>query len=79
MAPLTRVRANAEHVQLPHTATYYSQRGSVPGTLLIAEATLIAPRAGGHPNVPGIWSDEQIVAWKKVCNAVSSHRDMNSS
>ena len=59
MAPLTRLRADADHVQLPHVAKYYGQRASVPGTLLIAEATVIAPRAGGYPNIPGIWSDER--------------------
>ena len=37
-----------------------------PGTLLITEATFIAQEAGGYRNVPGIWSEEQIAAWKKV-------------
>jgi hypothetical protein len=57
MAPLTRFRADDNHVPLPFVAEYYSQRGSVSGTLLIAEATLIAPQAGGYPNIPGIYSD----------------------
>ncbi|KAJ6504639.1 hypothetical protein C8R47DRAFT_1103060 [Mycena vitilis] len=42
------------------------QRGSTPGTLLTTEASVIALRAGGYGNVSGIWSDEQIAAWKKV-------------
>lgn len=67
MAPLTRYRADKEHVHGPLAVDYYSQRASTPGTLLITEATFIAPRAGGMDNVPGIWSDEQIAAWKKVC------------
>jgi NADPH2 dehydrogenase len=46
--------------------TYYTQRGSSPGTLLITEATFISPQAGGYDNVPGIWSEAQIFAWKKV-------------
>ncbi|KAJ7626563.1 NADH:flavin oxidoreductase/NADH oxidase [Mycena polygramma] len=41
-----------------------------PGTLLITEATFIALRAGGYGNVPGIWSDEQIAAWKKINDRV---------
>jgi len=41
-----------------------------PGTLLIVEATFIALQAGGHPNVPGIYSDAQIAAWEKVTDAV---------
>lgn len=70
MAPLTRFRADDSHVQLPFVATYYAQRASVPGTLLITEATFISKRAGGYPNVPGLWSPEQIAAWRKINDAV---------
>ncbi|KAF5372381.1 hypothetical protein D9615_009310 [Tricholomella constricta] len=70
MAPLTRFRADDKHVPLPHVIDYYTQRASVPGTLLISEATFIAQRAGGYPNAPGIWSDTQIAAWKKITDAV---------
>ncbi|KAJ7182994.1 hypothetical protein C8R43DRAFT_868356 [Mycena crocata] len=70
MAPLTRFRATKNHVPLPHVKEYYAQRASVPGTLLITEATYIAPKAGGHDNVPGIWSEEQIAAWKEITDAV---------
>jgi NADPH2 dehydrogenase len=52
------------------TAEYYEQRASVEGTLLISEATIIAKRAGGIPNVPGIYSQEQIAAWKKIIDRV---------
>jgi NADPH2 dehydrogenase len=47
-------------------AEYYSQRSTARGTLIITEATVIAERAGGFDNVPGIWNEEQINAWKKV-------------
>lgn len=70
MAPLTRFRANADHVPGKYTKEYYEQRGSVPGTLLVSEATLIAPQAGGYRHVPGIWSRAQIDAWKEVTDAV---------
>ncbi|KAJ6605425.1 hypothetical protein DFH09DRAFT_1121375 [Mycena vulgaris] len=70
MAPLTRFRADKQHVPLPHVQKYYAQRASVPGTLLITEATFIAPRAGGFDNIPGIWSEEQITGWKQITNAV---------
>jgi NADPH2 dehydrogenase len=73
MAPLTRFRADEDHVPLPFVAEYYSQRGSVPGTLLIAEATFIALQAGGYPNIPGIWNEAQIAAWKKVTDAVHAN------
>ncbi|KIW62891.1 hypothetical protein PV04_09783 [Phialophora macrospora] len=70
MAPLTRFRADDSHVQLPFTAKYYEQRASVPGTLIITEATFISPKAGGYPNVPGIYNQEQIAAWRKITDAV---------
>ncbi|KAF5310223.1 hypothetical protein D9619_010253 [Psilocybe cf. subviscida] len=75
MAPLTRFRADDEHVPLAAdvVADYYAQRGIVPGTLLVSEATFIAPQAGGYGNAPGIWSQKQIDAWKKVTAAVHAN------
>ncbi|MCJ1354251.1 MAG: Chanoclavine-I aldehyde reductase fgaOx3 [Icmadophila ericetorum] len=72
MAPLTRFRANDDHVPLPMVTEYYTQRASVPGTLLITEATFISPRASGYANVPGIWSRDQIKQWKIVTDSVHS-------
>ncbi|KAL9110498.1 MAG: hypothetical protein Q9227_005042 [Pyrenula ochraceoflavens] len=70
MAPLTRFRADESHVPLAFVKEYYAQRASVPGTLLITEATFITPQAGGAAHVPGIWSPEQISAWKNVTQAI---------
>ncbi|KAI8930397.1 hypothetical protein NX059_012477 [Plenodomus lindquistii] len=70
MAPLTRFRADDNHVILPIAQEYYGQRASVPGTLLITEATFISKQHGGYPNVPGIYNQEQIDAWKKVTDEV---------
>ncbi|KAJ7146452.1 FMN-linked oxidoreductase [Mycena epipterygia] len=69
-APTTRFRADANHAPLPHVAEYYEQRANMSGSLLISEATFIAPRAGGYKHAPGIWSEEQISAWKKVTDRV---------
>lgn len=70
MAPLTRFRADDDHVQLPFVKKYYTDRACVPGTLLITEATLISPEAGSYPNVPGIYTDAQIAAWKGIVESV---------
>ncbi|KAK0463295.1 hypothetical protein IW261DRAFT_158426 [Armillaria novae-zelandiae] len=72
LAPLTRYKST-EKGHVPYTSVmkdYYSQRGSEPGTLLITEATFIAQRAGGYKNVPGLWTQEQLDAWKEVTDAV---------
>lgn len=70
MAPLTRFRADDDHVPLPMVAEYYAQRASVPGTLLVTEATIIHPQNGGYPNIPHIHNQAQIDAWRKVTDAV---------
>lgn len=51
-------------------AEYYTQRASVPGTLIISEATIVSHRSIGRLNVPGIWSEAQIAAWKEITDAV---------
>ena len=71
LAPLTCFRAHASHVPGPQQASYYSQRGSIPGTLLIAEATVLSHDAGRYGHVPGIYTDAQIQGWKKVCPPLS--------
>ncbi|KAJ5770057.1 FMN-linked oxidoreductase [Penicillium nucicola] len=70
MAPMTRLRADTSHLLLPSVKEYYQQRASVPGSLLIAEATVISPRHGGYSNVPGIFNDKQIASWKEITKAV---------
>ncbi|SPJ78733.1 probable NADPH2 dehydrogenase chain OYE2 [Fusarium torulosum] len=69
LAPLTRGRADASGVPAPYATEYYSQRAT-PGGLLITEATFVAPEAAGRAFSPGIYSREQITAWKNVTAAV---------
>lgn len=66
MAPTTRYRADELGVPLPFVQEYYSQRVSIPGPVLITEATDISPQSNGYANTPGIWSPEQCGAWKGV-------------
>lgn len=68
MAPLTRGRATREHVPTELMIEYYSQRASAG--LIITEATGISQEGLGWPYAPGIWSDEQVHAWKQVTDAV---------
>ncbi|RXH73741.1 hypothetical protein DVH24_016563 [Malus domestica] len=68
LAPLTRQRSY-ENVPQPHAILYYSQRTS-NGGLLIAEATVVSDTAQGYPDTPGIWTKEQVEAWKPIVDAV---------
>lgn len=49
---------------------YYRQRASVPGTLLIGEATGASERSAGRPYTPGLFTEAQIEAWKPITKAV---------
>ena len=68
MAPMTRSRAGAGHVPTALTATYYEQRASAG--LIITEGAQISPEGVGYPSTPGIHSDEQVAAWRRVTSAV---------
>ncbi|XP_072078188.1 putative 12-oxophytodienoate reductase-like protein 1 isoform X1 [Arachis hypogaea] len=68
LAPLTRTRSY-NFVAQPHAALYYSQRTTKDG-FLIGEASGISETAQGYPNTPGIWTREQVEAWKPIVKAV---------
>lgn len=67
MAPLTRNRAPGA-IATELMATYYRQRASAG--LIVSEATAISHQGQGYSDVPGIWSPEQVAAWKTVTDAV---------
>jgi len=68
MAPMTRSRANFDGIVGDSTILYYTQR--VCAGLIISEAINISKQAIGSPLTPGIYKQEQIIAWKKVTQAV---------
>ncbi len=68
MAPLTRGRGTRTHVPTELMVEYYRQRAGAG--LIITEATGISSEGLGWPYAPGIWSDEQVEAWRPVTEAV---------
>lgn len=69
MAPLTRCRADAEHVPTAIMAEYYAQRASAG--LIVAEATMVmAGNSAFGAREPGVYSQAQVAAWKRVTDAV---------
>jgi N-ethylmaleimide reductase len=68
MAPLTRNRAGAGYTPTDLTVEYYAQRASAG--LIVTEAAQIMPEGQGYLDTPGIYSPEQVAAWKKVTDAV---------
>jgi N-ethylmaleimide reductase len=68
MAPLTRNRAGPLGTPTALMATYYAQRASAG--LIVAEASQISLEGQGYFGTPGIYSPEQITAWRLVTDAV---------
>ena len=77
MAPMTRNRGAPIDSSVPNriwapdslAVKYYSERAT-PGGLLITEGTPPNLEGNGTPGVPGLWTDTQATAWKKVVDGV---------
>ncbi len=67
MAPMTRSRAT-DNLPNDLMAEYYHQRSGAG--LIITEGTAPSPEALGYPRIPGIFSEKQTEAWKKVTSRV---------
>ncbi|MDX9719360.1 MAG: alkene reductase [Myxococcota bacterium] len=67
MAPMTRTRS-PKNVPAEMVATYYAQRAEAG--LIISEGTAPAPEGLGYCNIPGLFNDEQVQAWRRVTEAV---------
>jgi N-ethylmaleimide reductase len=68
MAPLTRNRAGPRLVPGSFAVEYYARRASAG--LIIAEATQISAQAQGYADTPGCYTEDQIIGWKRVTDAV---------
>jgi N-ethylmaleimide reductase len=69
MAPLTRNRAVPPGmVPSPLAVDYYGQRASAG--LQITEASQVSQQGQGYQDTPGIYSREQVAAWRKVTDRV---------
>lgn len=68
MAPMTRNRAGKGNAPQPMNALYYAQRAGAG--LVITEAAQVSPQGLGYPDMPGIYSLEQIAGWRLVTDLV---------
>ncbi|MDF5726772.1 MAG: alkene reductase [Rhizonema sp. PD38] len=68
MAPMTRSRAGSERIPNALMAEYYAQRATVG--LIITEGTAMSTQALGWQHTPGIYTLEQVQAWKQVVDTV---------
>lgn len=70
MAPLTRMRAAPGGIATRLMVDYYAQHASAG--LIVTEGTAVSPLAHGYPASPGIYTAEQIAAWRAVTDEVHS-------
>ncbi|KAK9005386.1 hypothetical protein V6N11_042821 [Hibiscus sabdariffa] len=68
LAPMARMRSY-NFVAQPQAVLYYSQR-TTQGGFLIGEASGVSETAQGYPNTSGVWTKEQVEAWKPIVDAV---------
>ncbi|KAF0700798.1 Aste57867_8689 [Aphanomyces stellatus] len=68
MAPLTRTRAGPTHVPNALMAEYYRQRTSAG--LIVSECSMVQPNTSVYGGEPGLYTFEQLEAWKQVTDAV---------
>ncbi|MEM5371264.1 alkene reductase [Paraburkholderia azotifigens] len=68
MAPLTRCRALADGTPGPMIVEHYTQRASAG--LIISEGVNISRSARGYDLTPGLYTDLQVEAWRRVTQAV---------
>jgi N-ethylmaleimide reductase len=68
MAPMTRSRADDSGVPGDLVATYYAQRAGAG--LIISEGTYPTAMGKGYVRTPGIETEAQVAAWRRVTEAV---------
>ncbi len=74
MSPLTRARSGESRIPNDLMAEYYSQRATAG--LIITEATIMDPMGAGYAGTPGIYSEAQTEAWKKITKAVHEKKGL---
>jgi hypothetical protein len=68
MSPLTRSRSGVSRTPNDLMKLYYTQRATAG--LIITEATSVSPMGVGYADTPGIWSEDQVLGWKKITESV---------
>ena len=74
MSAMTRGFANKNHCATPEILDYYEKRAKNNIGLIITEGIIIHPSADGYNKVPYLFTDNQMLSWKKVVNAVHKYK-----
>jgi N-ethylmaleimide reductase len=71
MAPMSRVRAAEGGLATPSMARYYAQRATAG--LIVTEGVQPSLIGQSNPGTPGLYTDEQVAAWRPVTEAVHTN------
>ena len=73
MSAMTRNFADADHNPTDLMRAYYERRAANNVGLILTEGTIIHPSGDGYPDVPYIYTDAQMDAWKYITDAVHAY------
>ncbi|MEU5762946.1 alkene reductase [Nocardia sp. NPDC047648] len=71
MAPMSRVRSNADGLATASMATYYAQRATAG--LIITEGIQPSLIGQSNPMTPGLYTDAQVESWRQVTAATHAN------
>ena len=74
MSAMTRGFADKNHCATIDILNYYERRAKNNIGLIITEGIIIHPSADGYNNVPHLFTNEQMLSWKKVVGAVHKYK-----
>lgn len=72
MTAMTRNFADKNHCATDLMRAYYERRAKDGVGLILTEGTIIHPSGDGYPDVPYIYTEEQVESWKPVVKAVQA-------
>ena len=74
MSAMTRGFADKNHCATSDILNYYEQRAKNDVGLIITEGIIIHPSGDGYNNVPHLFTNEQMLSWKKIVEAVHKYK-----
>ena len=74
MSAMTRGFADKNHCATPEILDYYERRAKNNVGLIITEGIIVHPSGDGYNNVPHLFTNEQMLSWKKVVDGVHKYK-----
>jgi len=74
MSAMTRGFADKNHCATENILDYYERRAKNDIGLIITEGIIVHPSADGYNNVPHLYTNKQMLSWKKVVKAVHKYK-----